>query len=164
MSAEIAKRGHASPGTRPDAATLPAEEAPAERHARDTAVPLPAYGSHASSRPGLLLDGGEDAVPHALRLVRGPETEERLGAAKTIDYREDPKWGDAVRAAAGGRGGDLAVEVGGAGTFDQSVKALRYGGTMSLLGILAGTQAATAPARARWARKPLPARPCASPR
>lgn len=65
---------------------------------------------------------------------------ERLGAAKTVDYRAEPKWGDAVRAAAGGRGVDLAVEVGGAGTFDQSIKALRYGGTMSLLGILAGTQ------------------------
>lgn len=62
-----------------------------------------------------------------------------MGAAAAIDYREDPKWGDAVRAASGGRGVDVAVEVGGAGTFDQSVRALRYGGTMSLLGILAGT-------------------------
>jgi NADPH:quinone reductase-like Zn-dependent oxidoreductase len=65
---------------------------------------------------------------------------EQMGAAKTIDYRGDPQWGDAVRAAAGGHGVDIAVEVGGAGTFDQSVKALRYGGTMSILGILAGTQ------------------------
>jgi len=65
---------------------------------------------------------------------------EQMGAATTIDYRENPKWGDAVRAAAGGRGVDIVVEVGGAGTFDESVKALRYGGTMSLLGILAGTQ------------------------
>jgi NADPH:quinone reductase-like Zn-dependent oxidoreductase len=64
----------------------------------------------------------------------------QMGAAATIDYREEPKWGDAVRAATGGRGVDVAVEVGGAGTFDESVKALRYGGTMSLLGILAGTQ------------------------
>jgi NADPH:quinone reductase-like Zn-dependent oxidoreductase len=45
-----------------------------------------------------------------------------------------------VYAAAGGRGVDVAVEVGGAGTFDQSVKSLRYGGTMSILGILTGTQ------------------------
>ena len=65
---------------------------------------------------------------------------EQMGAATTIDYRENPKWGDAARAASGGRGVDVAVEVGGAGTFDQSVKALRFGGTMSLLGILAGTQ------------------------
>jgi NADPH:quinone reductase-like Zn-dependent oxidoreductase len=65
---------------------------------------------------------------------------EHMGAAATIDYRDNPKWGDAARAATGGRGVDVVVEVGGAGTFDQSVKALRYGGTMSILGILAGTQ------------------------
>lgn len=65
---------------------------------------------------------------------------ESMGALKTIDYRENPEWGDTARAAAEGRGVDVAVEVGGAGTFDQSVKALRYGGTMSILGILAGTQ------------------------
>jgi NADPH:quinone reductase-like Zn-dependent oxidoreductase len=65
---------------------------------------------------------------------------EAMGAAATIDYRANEKWGDAVRAATSGRGVDVAVEVGGAGTFDQTVKALRYGGTMSLLGILAGAQ------------------------
>src|SRR4029079_8395783 len=63
-----------------------------------------------------------------------------MGAARTFDYREEPAWGDAVRTATGGRGVDVAVEVGGPGTFDQSVKALRYGGTMSLLGVLTGTQ------------------------
>jgi NADPH:quinone reductase-like Zn-dependent oxidoreductase len=30
------------------------------------------------------------------------------------------------------------VEVGGPGTFDQSVQALRYGGTLSLIGVLTG--------------------------
>jgi len=61
-----------------------------------------------------------------------------MGAAATIDYRAVPKWGAAVREATGGRGVDIAIEVGGAGTFDESVSALRYGGTMSLLGILTG--------------------------
>jgi NADPH:quinone reductase-like Zn-dependent oxidoreductase len=65
---------------------------------------------------------------------------QKMGAAVTIDYRENPEWGDAVREAAGGQGVDVAVEVGGAGTFDQSARALRFGGTMSLLGVLAGTQ------------------------
>jgi NADPH:quinone reductase-like Zn-dependent oxidoreductase len=65
---------------------------------------------------------------------------ESMGAATTIDYKETPAWGEAARAATGGRGVDIAVEVGGAGTFDQSVKALRYGGTMSILGVLAGLQ------------------------
>lgn len=62
-----------------------------------------------------------------------------LGAATVIDYKQTPAWGEAVRAATGGRGVDVAVEVGGAGTFDQSVKALANGGALSILGILAGT-------------------------
>jgi NADPH:quinone reductase-like Zn-dependent oxidoreductase len=66
---------------------------------------------------------------------------EQMGASVTIDYKENPKWGDAARAATGGRGVDIAVEVGGAGTFDQSARALRYMGTMSLIGVLTGTQA-----------------------
>jgi NADPH:quinone reductase-like Zn-dependent oxidoreductase len=66
-----------------------------------------------------------------------------MGAATTIDYRETARWGDAVRAATGGRGVDVAVEVGGAGTFDESAKALRFGETMSILGVLAGTQGPT---------------------
>jgi NADPH:quinone reductase-like Zn-dependent oxidoreductase len=65
----------------------------------------------------------------------------KMGASTTIDYKENLKWGDAARAATGGRGVDIVVEVGGAGTFDQSARALRYQGTMSLIGVLAGTSA-----------------------
>ncbi len=110
----------------------------------------------ATLRPGdsVLVQGTGGVSIFALQLARATGADviatsssadkrarlEQMGATKTIDYREEPKWGEAVRAATGGRGVDLAVEVGGAGTFDQSIKALRYGGTMSLLGILAGTQ------------------------
>jgi NADPH:quinone reductase-like Zn-dependent oxidoreductase len=61
-----------------------------------------------------------------------------LGAAHVIDYKADPVWGESVRAWTGGRGADIVIEVGGPGTFDQSVAALRYGGTMSILGVLTG--------------------------
>ena len=62
-----------------------------------------------------------------------------LGAEHVIDYRAEPSWGKAARALTGDRGVDLVVEVGGPGTFDQSTAALRYGGTMSILGVLTGT-------------------------
>lgn len=65
---------------------------------------------------------------------------EEMGAATTIDYAENPQWGRAVRAATGGRGVDVVVESGGAETFDESVTAVRHGGTLSLLGVLAGTR------------------------
>jgi NADPH:quinone reductase-like Zn-dependent oxidoreductase len=61
-----------------------------------------------------------------------------LGADHVIDYKAEAAWGEAARAWTGGRGVDVVVEVGGPGTFDQSVAALRYGGTMSLLGVLTG--------------------------
>lgn len=60
------------------------------------------------------------------------------GAWKVIDYRQEPKWGKAVRALTGGRGVDHVVEVGGEGTLAQSLRAVRPGGTISLIGVLAG--------------------------
>jgi NADPH:quinone reductase-like Zn-dependent oxidoreductase len=63
-----------------------------------------------------------------------------LGADHVIDYKTETAWGDAARAWTGGRGVDIVIEVGGPGTFDQSVAALRYNGTMSLLGVLTGTR------------------------
>ncbi len=63
-----------------------------------------------------------------------------LGADHVLDYKADLKWGESARAFTGGRGVDVVVDVGGPGTFDQSVAALRYGGTMSLLGVLTGTK------------------------
>ncbi|MGE3508057.1 MAG: NAD(P)-dependent alcohol dehydrogenase [Vicinamibacterales bacterium] len=61
-----------------------------------------------------------------------------MGADAVIDYQATANWGDAALAWTGGRGVDVVIEVGGPGTFDQSVAALRYGGTMSLLGVLTG--------------------------
>jgi NADPH:quinone reductase-like Zn-dependent oxidoreductase len=61
-----------------------------------------------------------------------------LGADHVIDYKTDLAWGESARTWTGGRGADIVIEVGGPGTFDQSVAALRYGGTMSILGVLTG--------------------------
>lgn len=42
-------------------------------------------------------------------------------------------------------GVDYVVEVGGAGTLAKSLKAVRFGGNISLIGVLAGTQAQVNP-------------------
>lgn len=65
---------------------------------------------------------------------------ETLGANHVINYREDPEWGRTVRALTRGRGVDHVVEVGGAGTMQQSIRAVRVGGTISLIGVLAGAK------------------------
>jgi NADPH:quinone reductase-like Zn-dependent oxidoreductase len=61
-----------------------------------------------------------------------------LGASDGINYSTTPKWEDSVRELTGGRGVDYVVEVGGAGTLAQSMKAVRPGGQISLIGVLSG--------------------------
>lgn len=63
---------------------------------------------------------------------------EALGAERVIRYDEEPRWGRAVRKLTGGV--DHVVEVGGAGTLAQSLDAVRPGGTVSLIGVLAGVR------------------------
>ncbi|MCW5830900.1 MAG: NAD(P)-dependent alcohol dehydrogenase [Labilithrix sp.] len=61
-----------------------------------------------------------------------------LGAAGTINYKTTPEWSRAARELTGGLGVDHIVEVGGAGTFDESLSAIRLGGTISYIGVLTG--------------------------
>lgn len=65
----------------------------------------------------------------------------RMGADGLINYREVPEWGKRAKELTGGTGVDHVVEVGGAGTLQQSLQALRFGGTVSLIGNLSGTKA-----------------------
>src|ERR1700674_2414606 len=70
-----------------------------------------------------------------------PENAARLremGVGEVIDTRDSPDWGNKVRELTGGRGVDRVVEVGGPGSLAQSVKAIAYGGQVSLVGALAG--------------------------
>jgi NADPH:quinone reductase-like Zn-dependent oxidoreductase len=64
-----------------------------------------------------------------------------LGAWRTLNYRDDPRWGKTVRTMTDGVGVDLVVEVGGAGTLEQSLKAVRVGGQVSVIGVLSGIAA-----------------------
>jgi NADPH:quinone reductase-like Zn-dependent oxidoreductase len=61
-----------------------------------------------------------------------------LGADHLINYKSAPQWGRAVLELTKGRGVDHIVEMGGAGTLDQSMVAARNGGHIALIGVLAG--------------------------
>jgi NADPH:quinone reductase-like Zn-dependent oxidoreductase len=61
-----------------------------------------------------------------------------LGAWQTINYVTTPDWAERALELTGGTGVDHVVEVGGPGTTDQSIKATRPGGTVSLIGVLTG--------------------------
>jgi NADPH:quinone reductase-like Zn-dependent oxidoreductase len=62
----------------------------------------------------------------------------RMGADHVINYKTDANWGRTARALAGPLGVDHVVDVGGAGTMAQSIKAVRFGGQISLIGVVAG--------------------------
>ncbi|MFY9822044.1 MAG: NAD(P)-dependent alcohol dehydrogenase [Thermoanaerobaculia bacterium] len=83
---------------------------------------------------GIITSSSDDKLARARELGGGPSGPEILG----INYREVPDWGAKAKELAGGAGVDLVVEVGGAGTLKESLRAVRMGGTIALIGNLAG--------------------------
>ena len=61
-----------------------------------------------------------------------------LGAWETINYATTPDWAERALELTDGAGVDHVVEVGGPGPTDESIKAARPGGTVSLVGVLTG--------------------------
>ena len=81
---------------------------------------------------------------HGARVVATSSSDVKLervrsmGADHVVNYRATPAWDKAAREITGGTGVDLVVEVGGAGTLETSVRAVRVSGTVSLIGVLSG--------------------------
>jgi NADPH:quinone reductase-like Zn-dependent oxidoreductase len=63
----------------------------------------------------------------------------KMGAEAVIDYRATPDWDKETMKLTGGRGADITVEVGGAGTLPRSFLATRLGGRIVVIGLLSGT-------------------------
>jgi len=64
------------------------------------------------------------------------ERAKAMGLDAGLNYRQSPEWAKWVLQETNNRGADLIVEVGGAGTFTQSLQAVRYGGTVAQIGVL----------------------------
>jgi NADPH:quinone reductase-like Zn-dependent oxidoreductase len=62
----------------------------------------------------------------------------KMGAEAVIDYRATPDWDKETMKLTGGRGADITVEVGGAGTLPRSFLATRVGGRIVVIGLLSG--------------------------
>ena len=61
-----------------------------------------------------------------------------LGASDGINYQTTPDWDVAVRNLTDGQGVDHVVEVGGGGTLARSIKSVRVGGQIAMIGVLTG--------------------------
>src|SRR5271154_1639183 len=77
------------------------------------------------------------------RVLGSSGSDEKLERARTLgldaglNYKSQENWADWVIAETDGEGAELIVEVGGAGTFAESLKAVRIGGTIAQIGVLA---------------------------
>ena len=71
------------------------------------------------------------------KLARAKE----LGATHLVNYRTTPKWHYAVKAATDDRGADFIMDVGGAGTLVESLKSVRMGGHVAVIGVLTDADA-----------------------
>jgi len=62
-----------------------------------------------------------------------------LGADHVINYRENENWGETARKlTTNGEGFDHILELGGKNTVRESIKAMKYEGVMSAIGLLGG--------------------------
>lgn len=94
---------------------------------------------------GVSLAALQIGVMHGARVIVTSSSDEKLARAKdmgafaTINYKQEPKWGKRAAELADGEL-DVVIEVGGAGTFEQSIRAIRPGGMIALIGILSGVE------------------------
>jgi NADPH:quinone reductase-like Zn-dependent oxidoreductase len=152
-------------GVLQDYITVPAEDAVVApghlSHAEAASLPIAALTAWSTLQEGgiksgdwVLVEGTGGVALFALqfaklagaRVLALSSSEEKLarvrdlGADATINYQEVPAWGEAVKAATGGRGVDIAVETAGS-TLSQALIATAFGGFVGVIGFVGGYRA-----------------------
>lgn len=84
------------------------------------------------------------AKMHSAYVIATSSSDEKLakvkamGADALVNYTQHPEWQEEVLRLTGGAGVDHVLEVGGAGTLERSMAAVRPGGSIYVIGALAG--------------------------
>jgi NADPH:quinone reductase-like Zn-dependent oxidoreductase len=92
---------------------------------------------------GVSIFAAQFAQMHGARVIATSSSDEKLarlaamGVTDGINYKVNPDWDKAAKELNGGAGIDHIVEVGGAGTIERSLKAVRIAGMISVIGALA---------------------------
>lgn len=93
---------------------------------------------------GVSLFALQFAKLHGARVIITSSSDEKLararalGADEPINYVTTPAWEREAFALTNKRGVDHVIELGGAGTLQKSLDAVRYGGRVSVIGVLTG--------------------------
>ncbi|MDB5417464.1 MAG: NADPH:quinone reductase [Phenylobacterium sp.] len=127
-----------------EVATLPCAALTAWRALFEDARPQPGDNVVLQGTGGVSVFGLQFAHAAGFRTIITSSSDEKLkraralGADELVNYRTTPEWSKAVRAATGGVGADVILEVGGGGTIEQSMRAIRIGGHIAIIGVVAG--------------------------
>jgi NADPH:quinone reductase-like Zn-dependent oxidoreductase len=131
-----------------EAATLPCAALTAWNalhHAGDPTRPtLPGETVLIQGTGGVSLFALQFAMLLGAKVVGTSSSEEKLARAKALgltascNYKQRPDWSKWAVEITGGKGIDRVIEVGGAGTFGQSLRAARVGGLIAQIGVLSG--------------------------
>lgn len=93
---------------------------------------------------GVALFGLQLAVAQGAKVIVTSSSDEKLaravklGAWRTINYREQPNWDRAALDFTDGQGVDHILELGGTDTYERSVAAIGAGGCIAQIGVLSG--------------------------
>jgi NADPH:quinone reductase-like Zn-dependent oxidoreductase len=93
---------------------------------------------------GVALFGLQLATAVGAKVIVTSSSDEKLeraralGAWETINYQSHPDWDAEVMRLTDGLGADHILDVGGQGTFERSLKAVRAGGSIAQIGGLGG--------------------------
>jgi NADPH:quinone reductase-like Zn-dependent oxidoreductase len=112
-------------------------------HSKPLWVGGPIEAANSSVMRGIALQLAKEAGATVILTSSSEEKlqrAQRLGADVTINYRSTPAWDKEVLALTQGRGADLVLETVGPETFERSVNAVAYGGTLFVIGFVSGTR------------------------
>jgi NADPH:quinone reductase-like Zn-dependent oxidoreductase len=93
---------------------------------------------------GVCLFALQFAKLHSATVIQTSSSDEKLeqaramGADHLINYMKTPDWDQEVMKITDGQGVDIIVEVGGAQTLERSIRSVRFGGFIALIGLVSG--------------------------
>ncbi len=129
-----------------EAATLPCAALTAWNALFHTAATKPGDTIVIQGTGGVSIFALQFAKSAGARVLGTSSSDEKLLQAKSLglddglNYKQNPEWSSWVKKQTAGEGADVIVEVGGSGTLQESMKAVRVGGTIAQIGILSGTE------------------------
>ncbi|GAA5918234.1 hypothetical protein JCM8208_007644 [Rhodotorula glutinis] len=96
----------------------------------------------AAGGTAIMTSSSDDKLERVRKHIHDSHNHGGAGRLHTINYKTTPDWDkEVLKLTKNGRGADKVVEIGGAGTLEKSLNALRQGGEIDDIGYLAGGSA-----------------------